>query len=116
VEIVNLTHHKVVLFDKDGKNIIQVYPKPSEPAEVDVDEPSTKIVTTINGVTVVKLTYSKIKGLPEPTTSTVFIVSRPVLDEGKKAGRTDLITLDTSKKSVVRDREGRIVGVRQFTC
>jgi hypothetical protein len=48
-------------------------------------------------------------GLPDAEENTYYIVSVFVLEEGKKAGRTDLLAPDT-----LRDTNGNIIGCKGF--
>jgi len=53
-----------------------------------------------------------VEGLPEPQSNTVYIVSTLVAQAVPH--RDDIIAPDTSPQGVVRDSEGKIIGVKRF--
>jgi hypothetical protein len=65
----------------------------------------------INGIPTVAKRYDAVVGLPEPEPGVVYIVSLPVL---QASYRNDLVCPDTGPDSVVRDKTGKILGVRRF--
>jgi len=112
VKFVNLTPHEVVVFDS-GQNIILKIPPSGQTARVSV---TSMVIGEINGIPVRRTIYGDVIGLPEPRDNTFYVVSTLVLLALKEKGivRGDVVAPDTSIDSVVRDSEGRIIGVRYF--
>jgi hypothetical protein len=70
----------------------------------------------VEGIPVVKTVFGDVAGIPEPQEGTTFVVSTLVLQALKESGaiRDDLVSPDTGNESVIRDDDGKIVGVRRF--
>ena len=91
--------------------------------EANIAYPPSGIVTRVNAKSVmmpsvlpmVRTIFGDITGLPEPMDHTYFIVSGMVLS-ALGGSRPDVIAPDTSLASAVRDSQGRILGVKRFTC
>lgn len=91
--------------------------------EANVAYPPSGIVTRVNATSVmmpsvlpiVRTIFGDITGLPEPMDHTYFIVSGMVLSALGDT-RPDVIAPDTSPASAVRDPQGRMIGVKRFTC
>ncbi|MEM2991102.1 MAG: hypothetical protein QXQ02_07975, partial [Halobacteria archaeon] len=64
-------------------------------------------------IPVVKTTYGEVLDLPEPEPGVFYIVSGVVLSAVGDS-RQDLLAPDTGPASVVRDGDGKIVGVRRL--
>lgn len=71
-------------------------------------EPAGKI----GEIPVVRNTMGRPENVPEPKEGTAYIVS--FLVASALPERDDLIAPDTTPDSVVRDENGRIVGVKRF--
>ena len=113
VKFVNLTPHEVVVYSQDGKEIVLRIPPSGTIARVTT---ISRVVGYIDGIPVRKTEYDKIEGLPEPQEDTIFIVSTVLLVALKERGikRTDVVSPDTNPDSAVRDKDGRIIGVKYF--
>ena len=91
--------------------------------EANVAYPPSGIVTRVNATSVmmpsplpmVRTIFEDITGLPEPMDHTYFVVSGMVLS-ALNGSRLDVIAPDTSPASAVRDPQGRMIGVKRFTC
>jgi hypothetical protein len=107
VKYINMTPHDVVLYAKEGEDIVFSLPKSENPLRVDSEqlEDGTATVTT----------RFKKPILPEKVEGVELIVSLPLLLMVRASGvfRDDLICPDTNTKAV-RDKNGRIMGVRGF--
>jgi hypothetical protein len=117
VKFVNLTPHEVTIFDSEGKNVIMRVPPSGTVARVSVASDVIGYFTTSQGnMPIRKTVYGEIQGLPEPSEDTIYIVSTVVLLALKAKGieRHDVVSPDTNPDSVVRDPEGRIIGVKYF--
>jgi len=112
VRIINLTPHEVVVMSEDDEEIMRIPPS-GQVARVEV---KTEVIGEINGIKVRKVVYGDIVGLPEPQENTIYVVSTLVLIALKDKGihRDDVVSPDTNPDSVVRDSQGRIVGVKYF--
>ena len=95
------------LFDEQGNVVTEIEPS-GQVARVKTEQIANG---EINGVPVVRTRFIKVEGLPEPEKGKVFIVSTLVAQAVK---RNDVIAPDTSPQSVVRDENGRIIGVKRF--
>lgn len=109
-EIINLTPHNIVVYNETGETILEVFPPSGEIARA--SEYNDTIEMKVNGIPVVKKSYGNPVNLPVAQKGVHFIVSGPVLEGAQE--RTDLLCPDTGPDSVVRDREGNILGVRRF--
>jgi len=110
IELVNLTPHTITVFDNNGNKILEV--KPS--GTVARVETETEVVGEVNGIPIVKTKFKEVGNIPEPKPDTMYIVSTLVL-QAVGNDRPDLIAPDTaSPESVIRDGNGRILGVRRF--
>jgi hypothetical protein len=113
IKFINLTPHEVVVYDQVGQNIVLRIPPSGTVSRVSV---RSEIVGEVNGVAIRKTTYGDIVDLPDPQPDTVYIVSTIVLIalQSKGITRTDLLSPDTNPDSVVRDAQGKILGVKYF--
>ena len=105
----NYTPHTITVFDKLGNKLGDL---PSE-GVTRVKEKTKNTSHFVLGsveVPLVTKTYTEVEGLPEPENETLCVVSMMVLNA---SDRTDLIAPDTGE-GVVRDENGRILGVKQF--
>ena len=107
IKIVNLTPHPINIMNGDGN--IQVTFAPS--GDVARVSSTTTSAGTIAGIPVSKLKMGDITGLPASQKDTIYIVSSLVRGQ---SNRTDLVSPDTSPTGVVRDTNGKIVGVKGF--
>lgn len=108
--LVNLTPHPINVHLPN--QVIEIPPSGKEARVQAVTGTAECLVTTNGIVPIVKRTWGEVEGLPEPQRDTWFIVSSLVLS--RVQARTDCIAPDTGPNSVIRDDEGRIIGVRQF--
>jgi hypothetical protein len=113
VGFINLTPHKVTVYDLEGKKVIAEIPPSGMVARVAV---TSRIVGEIAGIPVRKAEYGEIENLPDPMPDTYYVVSTVVLIALREKGinRPDVIAPDTNPDSVIRDLEGRVIGVRFF--
>ena len=110
IELVNLTPHTITVYGEDGSKILEV--KPS--GIVARVETETEVVGEVNGIPIVRTRFKEVGNIPEPGPDRMYIVSTLVLQAVGK-DRPDLIAPDTaSPESVIRDGNGRILGVRRF--
>jgi hypothetical protein len=106
-KFVNLTPHEIVIVGEDGKEKL-VIPPSGKVARVEVRQ---EIVEEISGIPVVR-TLPVWVHIPEPQEGVVYIVSSMVAQLLPYRG--DVIAPDTSPSGVVRDEQGRIIGVKRF--
>jgi hypothetical protein len=113
VGFINLTPHKVTVYDLEGKKVIAEIPPSGMVARVST---VSRVVGEIAGIPVRKTEYGEIENLPDPMPDTYYVVSTVVLIALKEKGihRPDVIAPDTNPDSVIRDSEGRVIGVRFF--
>jgi hypothetical protein len=113
VKFINLTPHEVVLYDETAQNVILKIPPSGKVARVSV---KSEIVGNIDGVPIRRTTYGDIQDLPDPLPNTVYIVSTVLLIalQAKGIRRTDVVSPDTNPDSVIRDTNGRVMGVKYF--
>ncbi len=111
----NFTLYTVNIFDAAGEKIIlSVEP---EKTQVRVDG---KIMSlgAINGIPVITKRMGEVNGLPEKQEDVYLLVSVIVLQAIKQDGnlyeRVDVLCPDTGPESVVRNKNGQILGVRRF--
>lgn len=104
----NYTPHEVTIYDADGKEIIARFPSEGN-ARCSIIH---TLFSEIEGLPVYHNEFSSVEGLPPPEEGITFIVSYPVLQAD--SNRTDLVGPDTTPQGVVRDVEGRILGVKGF--
>jgi hypothetical protein len=111
--LINLTPHEVVVYDQAGQNVILKIPPSGKVARVAV---KAEIVAEVNGISIRKTTYGDIVDLPDPQPDTVYITSVVVLIalQAKGIQRYDVVSPDTNPDSVVRDAQGKILGVKYF--
>ena len=107
-EIVNLTPHKILVFNETNKVVCEI-------ASSGVARAESEIVTSGNlaGIPIKKVHFGKPIGLPDFELGKWFVVSRVTAEAAKFAGRDTsdlLLTVDS-----VRDESGRIVGCRGFS-
>ena len=111
-EIYNYTPHTVNIFtETDLGDLVKVrefFPSTKTfPRVIEEINP----FPPINGFEVVRKTYSRVEGLPDPRPNVWLIVSVLVL---MATDRHDVVCPDTGPESVIRDSEGKILGVRRF--
>ena len=107
MDFINLTPHPVSLYRDE--ELVATFPPSGKVARV-------RTVTRDAGrhllVPVVEQTAGEVEGLPDPDGETIYIVSLFVRQALR--GRTDVVAPDTGPESVVRDADGRIIGVRRW--
>jgi hypothetical protein len=113
VRFVNLTPHEVVIYHAHTQNVVLRVPPSGRIARATTN---TEIVGEVGGVPIRKVRYGVIIDLPNPIENTVYIVSTIVLLalQAKGIKRDDVVSPDTNPDSVVRDAQGRILGVKYF--
>jgi hypothetical protein len=111
--LVNLTPHEVILYDSTGQSIALKIPPSGKVARVTT---KSEIIGEINGIPVRKTTYGDIVDLPDPQPDIIYVVSTIVLLALKDKGivRPDVVSPDTNPDSVMRDPQGKILGVKYF--
>jgi len=115
--IINLTPHALGVYDAEGKNLIATIPS-SGMVRVNTSAVEAGVVEIDgNSVPVVETTYGTVDGLPAAKEGTIYVVSVLVIAALKAANidRSDVVSPDTGSGSVVRDGEGKILGVKRFT-
>jgi len=108
MELVNLTPHEIKIVGEDGEEKMKIPPS-GKTARVKTEQ---QVVGEIEGIPVVRTAIGDVEGLPEPRENVVYIVSTLVAQAVPH--REDVVAPDTSPQGVVRDSEGRIVGVKRF--
>ena len=107
--IVNLTPHPLHLYlhlSKEDGEVITIAPTAPAARVSSV----TEEVSKINGIPVTRTTFGAVEDLPDPEEGTIFVVSMLVQQAANH--RSDLYRPDTGPQNVVRDGEGKIIGVR----
>jgi len=104
----NLTPHPVTFMLPDG-TIITLPPEGIVPRRETYTEDAGE---SINGIPIVRNTLGPVVGLPEPEEGVTLVV--PFMICQACPDRKDLYAPDTTPASVVRDENGRIVGVRRL--
>ncbi|MDP2812211.1 MAG: hypothetical protein Q8O32_00770 [bacterium] len=116
--IKNLTPHAMVVFGLDGTTEVARIEPIGSIARV-LTQATDAGTVTIDGVEipVVETAYGQVENLPEPQDGTTLVVSILVVSALKALGivRDDVVSPDTGPQSVVRDGEGKIMGVKRFT-
>ena len=106
MNVVNLTPHTINVITEEG---MISYPASGTVARV---LSITEVRDTVMCIPVTAVEYGQVEFLPDPQPDTIYLVSSMVLD--RVSGRNDVYAPDTSPYSVVRDDDGRIVGVKCF--
>lgn len=104
--LINLTPHPIHICGSDG-NVIRTIQPEKVPARV---ASKTIQAAPVDGIPVTITEFGSVEGLPEPAADVVYIVS--MLVQQALPERTDLLRPDTGPANVVRDAEGKIVGVK----
>jgi len=108
VKLVNLTPHEIKIVGENGEERL-VIPPSGIVARVRTEQ---TLVRYVNGIPIVRTTFGDVEGLPEPQPNTLYIVSSLVAQAVPY--RNDVVAPDTSPNGVVRDSEGKIIGVKRF--
>lgn len=113
MRIINLTPHRVVVCSSDGRPVRTYEPSGSVVRLRTLATPAGELL----GVPLVRLAHGAPEGLPgDLQPGDVLIVSTLALGpvaEAVPSGVT-VVAPDTGPESVVRDADGRIVGVRRL--
>jgi hypothetical protein len=111
IGVINLTPHKVTIYDKEGKKVIEEIPPSGAVARVAV---TSRVVGRLGVIPIRKVEYGEIENLPDPMEGIYYIVSSVVLVALREKGinRPDVLAPDTNPDSVIRDSEGRVIGVK----
>jgi hypothetical protein len=114
-KVKNYTPHAITLYDDKGEHILAVLPSCGHARVREIPIGKEKHLTKILGVPVIGEEYGEIEGLPprDDEPDTFYIVSLPCF-YARGHQRTDLIAPDTGIEGVVRDQDGRIIGVKRF--
>ena len=117
MNVINLTPHPCVIFDVAGTTKIATLSPSGQVARVKTAATASGSISVGAEVPVVETTYGNVEGLPEPQDGAMYIVSVLVVTAQRMQGvrRADVVAPDTGPDSVVRDADGKIVGVRRFT-
>jgi len=113
--IVNLTPHTITILSQDGETLAQIPPSGTV-ARVSMGREHVGSLSYQGAeIPLVRPSYGEVEGLPElPEPDTLYVVSvlvaQALADDPTWRGR--LLVPDTGPGSVVRDADGRIVGVR----
>ena len=109
-KIVNLTPHEVTIYLPSGE--VKRIPPSGVVARV---QTFREEVGELNGIPLVTVRYGEVEGLPSsPEPDTYYIVSVLVAQalQGKPEWHGKLLVPDTSPQGAVRDKDGRIIGVK----
>ena len=109
-KIVNLTPHEVTIYLPSGE--VKRIPPSGVVARV---KTFREEAGTLEGIPLVTVRYGEVEGLPkEPEPDTYYIVSvlvaQALVSDPKWRGK--LLVPDTSPQGAVRDKDGRIIGVK----
>jgi hypothetical protein len=104
MKLKNFTPHEVTIY-YEGSMFVLPSIGVARASEVCIESEA------INGIPTVAKRYDTIINLPEQCDGVIYIVSLPVL---QASDRSDLVCPDTGPDSVVRDKDGKIIGVRRF--
>ena len=113
MKLVNLTSHDVNVFNEAGDSLLHSFPSAGEARVAVTSEPLEPIQTDTLSVPVMERQFGDVEGLPAPAKDTLYIVSSLVMAQVPL--RDDVLAPDTGPGSVIRDKDGRIVGVRRLT-
>lgn len=102
-QIINLTPHLINIY-RDGEIILTI---PSS-GTARAMEGKDKEVCSINGIPVIKKTYSEPENLPEFHENVFYVVSALTAQSAKDCGRATEDLLLTG--NLVRDESGRVIG------
>jgi hypothetical protein len=105
--ILNLTPHVVTVLADDG-SVVREFPSSGLARALKRDVPAAPLY----GVPTVRSEFGPVEGLPAPTDGVFYIVSSITAHAAKSLGRStdDLLIPGT----VLRDLEGRPIGVREL--
>jgi hypothetical protein len=108
----NLTPHKVVLVGENGEQTVY-----NSDGSIRIIE-EFETVTHLEGVPVIRKQQKGVTGIPESLKDgDIVIVSAVALPEATRSlPGVMVVSPDTGPESVVRDAEGRIIGVRRWQC
>jgi hypothetical protein len=116
VRLINLTPHEINIYDSEGKVILSIPPPKNMPVPRVSIRPEVVGTIDVDGVEVPirKVVYGDVENLPQPEEDTIYVVSTFVILALKEKGieRKDLLSPDTNPDSVVRDKDGRVLGVK----
>ena len=104
MKIVNLTPHAINIVNNDGSVVKTIEPS-GELARLST---STKVTGNCDNIPLTETIYGEIRGLPDPTPDTIFIVSSLIAQRVPE--RHDVFIPNES----VRDEKGRIIGCRSL--
>ena len=105
----NRTPHSIIVVDPCGGIVLDLPPE----GRIARVEATTLEQPPVDGVPVVRTTYGTVTDLDAPEPGVYLVVATLVLQTiGNE--RPDLLAPDTGPQSVVRDAEGRILGVQRL--
>ena len=109
-KIVNLTPHEITIHLPDG-SVVKIPPSGRVARVATIRKPTGEL----EGIPLVTVEYGKVEGLPaEPEPDTYYIVSvlvaQALASDPKWHGK--LLVPDTSPQGAVRDKDGKIIGVK----
>jgi len=104
ISLYNLTQHSIRLLRPDGTALD--LPPSGKVARV---ASAPEILGEIEGVPVLYTIYGQVLNLPDPQEGVMYITSWMVAEVVKRA---DVVSPDTSPQSAVRDKRGKLLGVK----
>lgn len=106
--VLNYTPHTITICGDDGAVVREI------PSSGVARVTTTSVnLPSVDGIPVVATEYGSVEGLPEPQEGVALIVSMIVATA--LPNRSDLYRPDTGPANVVRDADGRIIGVKALT-
>ena len=108
INIINLTPHTINIMDSDGNEVSKF-----ESMGIARADSFETIVSELNGIPVVEMSYGNPIGLPDPADDTAYIVSMLTIQAAIQVGRTTSDLYTTA--DLVRNDKGQIIGCRKLS-
>ena len=117
-KVINLTPHVIVIYDQSGRRVIEKIPRDDDEEVARCDRMNITDLEPIrfgrNEIPLQKSVLGRRASLPEPREGVWLIVSGMV--RHRHPERRDLLSPDTTPSSVIKARNGRIIGVKRLLC
>ncbi len=113
MQLINLTPHALTIYSSTGVHVI---PASGSLARV---RSTTEVITEIDGIPVIRPSFSDIEGLPDPKPDTYYLVSSVVLTalRSHSIHRGDVVAPATGPNDgCIRNAQGHVQGVTRLAC